>query len=71
MRKPSSRGPFSDSAYGISMSCPDSRKEEAIREGRGTAVILGALRELIEKGEVRSTDRVMAVATSHGFKNMP
>lgn len=33
MRKTSSRGPFSDSAYGILMSCPDSRKEEAIREG--------------------------------------
>lgn len=36
-----------------------------------SAVILGALRELIAKGEVQSTDRVMAVATSHGFKNMP
>ena len=36
-----------------------------------SAVILGALRELIEKGEVKGTDRVMAVATSHGFKNMP
>ena len=36
-----------------------------------SAVILGALRKLTAAGYIKGDERVLGIATSHGFKNMP